>query len=128
MPFEPTTQAMSMPARRYSHAVQFVPSPPPFIPSINGSMINYDTSSEVGVNATYTIVNDIQKSVISRLLPLNLIREAYPASLDSTEPLSLFIEPINTEDEGVVIVSYIQSVFEWQYLFSDIPVKMKRNQ
>jgi hypothetical protein len=102
---------------------QFVPSPPLFIPSINGSMMNYDTSSEVGVNATYTIVNDLQKSVISRLLPLNLIREAYPESLDLTEPLSLFIEPINTEDEGVVIVSYIQSVFEWQYLFSDIPVK-----
>jgi hypothetical protein len=102
---------------------QFVPSPPPFIPSINGSMINYDISSVPGVHETYAIVTKLQKSVISQLLSLNLIREAYPDSLDSIEPLSLFVEHINTVDDGVIVVSYVHSLLEWQYLFSGIPVE-----
>jgi hypothetical protein len=94
-----------------------------FITNINGSMINYDVSSSNGVNATNMIVNTLHHAVVSRLLPLDLIREAYPESLDSTEPLSLFVEPIHAVDHGDTVVAYIQSVLEWQYLFSNIPVK-----
>jgi hypothetical protein len=45
-----------------------------------------------------------------------------PESLDSTEPLRLFVEPIHAVDHGDTVVAYIQSVLEWQYLFSNIPV------
>jgi hypothetical protein len=89
----------------------------------NGSMINYDTSSEVGMNAVNSIVQSINKPVLSRLLALDLIRESYPESLDSTEPLSLFVVPVYHVDEGGRVVSYIQSLLEWQYLFTDIPVE-----
>jgi hypothetical protein len=102
---------------------QVFPPQPPFISNINGSMINYDTSSEIGMNAINSIIQTIHKPVLSRLLPLDLIRESYPESLDSTEPLSLFVVPVYNVDEGGRVVSYIQSLLEWQYLFTDIPVE-----
>jgi hypothetical protein len=107
----------------FSPVYQVFPPQPPFISNINGSMINYDTSSEVGMNAINSIIQTINKPVLSRLLPLDLIRESYLESLDSTEPLSLFVVPIYNVDEGGRVVSYIQSLWEWQYLFTDIPVE-----
>jgi hypothetical protein len=102
---------------------QVFPPQPSFLSNINGSMINYDISSEVGMNAINSIVQTIHKPVLSRLLPLDLIRESYPESLDSAEPLSLFVMPVYNDDGGDKVVSYIQSLLEWHYLFHDIPVE-----
>jgi hypothetical protein len=78
----------------FTPVYQVFPPQPPFISSINGSMINYDTSSEVGMNSINSIVQTIHKPVLSRLLPLDLIRESHLESLDSAEPLSLFVMPV----------------------------------
>jgi hypothetical protein len=123
----------------YTPVHQLYPFPPPILPSIHTSMINLDTSSsEVGIRKAMTTVQAYQNSVLSGLLPLTWLREAYPGSLDDTEPLSLFLEPVHKEeDDNAAIyqepvdheggddettVAYVQSLVEWQYLFSTIPV------
>jgi hypothetical protein len=102
---------------------QMFPSPPRFINSINSSLINYETMSEVGIRATHTIVNNLNKAVISGLLPLSLIRDAYPETIDSTDPLSLFVEPVYASFDNFTIVSYIHGLFEWGFLFSEISLE-----
>jgi hypothetical protein len=101
---------------------QLFPFPPPFISTINGSIIDYDTSSEIGVNDTNTFVSTLRdKPVLSGLLAMPLFRDAYPETLDPVEPLSLFVQPIHSDFSKTTIVSYIQSIFEWEFLFSKIP-------
>jgi hypothetical protein len=102
---------------------QMFPSPPRFINTINSSLINYDTMSEVGISATHTVVNNLKKAVISGLLPLSLIRDAYPETIDATDPLSLFVEPIFASFDNFTIVSYIHGLFEWGFLFSEISLE-----
>jgi hypothetical protein len=108
----------------YTPIHQLFPNPPPTIDSIKGSMINFDTSSDTAIRSTITSVNTFRQSVLSGILPLTLLREAYPESLDATEPLSLFMEPIHIDGEfDVATISYIQSLFEWEYFFTNIPVE-----
>jgi hypothetical protein len=102
---------------------QIYPSPPPFIPSVQGSMANYDMGSEPGLNTTYGSVGTLQHSVLSGLLEMNLFRDAYPATLDKTEPLSLLVQPVFRSFDDMTVVSYVQSIFEWEYLFSDILIE-----
>jgi hypothetical protein len=106
----------------FTPITQLYPSPPSFVTNINGSIINYDTSSEMVVNATNTFVNTLRdKPVLSGLIPKSLFRDAYPETLNAVEPISLFVQPIHSDFSKTKIVAYIQSIFEWEFLFSEIP-------
>jgi hypothetical protein len=106
----------------FTPITQLYPSPPSFVTNINGSIINYDTSSDMVVNATNTFVNILRdKPVLSGLLPKSLFRDAYPETLNAVEPISLFVQPIHSDFSKTKIVAYIQSIFEWEFLFSEIP-------
>jgi hypothetical protein len=84
----------------YSPIHQLYPFPPPILPSIHTSMINLDTSSsEVGTRKAMRTVLAYQHSVLSGLLPLTWLREAYPESLDDNEPLCLYLEPVHNEND-----------------------------
>jgi hypothetical protein len=106
----------------FTPITQLYPSPPSFVTNINGSIINYDTSSDMVVNATNTFVNILRdKPVLSGLIPKSLFRDAYPETLNAVEPISLFVQPIHSDFSKTKIVAYIQSIFEWEFLFSEIP-------
>ena len=94
---------------------------PNVIASINGSIVNYDISSDPHVNDTTTLVNELDLLVLSRLLSLPLVRETYPDVFDETEPISMVMEPIKSSfDEESEIVGYVQSIFKWASFFSKL--------
>jgi hypothetical protein len=99
---------------------QFYPSPLPFIPNINATIVNYETGSEERVYTAYNPTDAIKDSVLSDLLLLKIFRDAYPESWDETEPLSLFFQPVFRDFEGSTIVAFVESIFQWRFLFTDI--------
>jgi hypothetical protein len=101
---------------------QMFPSPPPFISNVNGTIVNYDTSSDQSINATHSSVTSLFQPVLSGLLPLFLIRDAYPEFLEAEEPLSLFVAPIYKDFDHVTVMSYVEGLFQWKFIFSKISV------
>lgn len=94
---------------------------PIYLPGINGSIVNYDISSDPYVNGTSTLVYDLDLLVLSRLLSLPLIRNTYPDVFDESEPISMLMEPIHSSfEETSEIVGYIQSIFKWTSFFSKL--------
>jgi hypothetical protein len=92
---------------------------PSFIPSINGSIINYDSSSDPFVNSSLTLAYNLDFLILTGLLPLPLIRETYPDIFYEIEPVSMFIEPIHSSfEDKSQIVGYVQSIFKWTSFFS----------
>jgi hypothetical protein len=93
---------------------------PNFVASINASIVNYNIMSDPSVNHSTTLVYNLDLLVLSGLLSVPLIREAYPDTFDMTEPVSMVIEPIYStfDEETSEIVGYIQSVFKWTSFFS----------
>lgn len=107
----------------YAPIHQIHPFPPPLITSIQESQANYDMRSEPGMNATYASVDVLSSSVLSGLLSMDLFRDAYPESFDKVEPLSLLLQPVFRSFEDATVVAYVQSIVEWEYVFSNILVK-----
>jgi hypothetical protein len=58
--------------------------------------------------------------VLSGLLSIPLVCEAYPDTFDRTEPVIIVIEPIYStfDEESLEIIGYIQSVFKWTSFFA----------
>jgi hypothetical protein len=85
-------------------------------PMLNASVVNYDTSSEPGLQSTILAVSNLRSSALSGLLTMNLIRESFSNSLDTTEPFSLIVEPVfSTFNETAHTVGYVQGLFTWKY-------------
>ena len=92
---------------------------PNYIAGINGSIVNYDISSDPKVYSSTTMAYNLDQLVLSGLLPSTLIRDSYPDIFDATEPLSMLIAPIySTYEKSSYIVGYAQSIFKWESLFS----------
>jgi hypothetical protein len=102
---------------------QIYPFPPPTIPSIKGSMANYDMRSDPMALKAFDIVDATKASIISDLLPMKIVRDAYPDAYATEEPLSLMIQPVFRSFEDDTIVSYVQSVIEWRHLLSHMLTK-----
>jgi hypothetical protein len=121
--FAYTDAGVKMPAPKngvYAPIHQIYPSPPPVIPSINGSMANYDTRSDPTALKAFAIVDATKASIISDLLPMKIVRDAYPDAYAAEEPLSLMIQPVFRSFEDNTIVSYVQSVIEWRHILSNM--------
>jgi hypothetical protein len=93
---------------------------PAFITSINGSIVNYDFSSDTELNSSATMAYNYDQIVLSGLLSSALVRDAYPDIFDTTEPISMLIKPIHSSSEETpYIVGYAQSIFKWKSMFSN---------
>ena len=92
---------------------------PIFIDSLNGSIVNYDMSSDPEWNISATLANTFDQIVLSGLLSSGMIRDAYPDIFDATEPISTLINPILSRTaETSDLVGYAQSTFKWKSIFS----------
>jgi hypothetical protein len=88
-------------------------------PKLSDSIINYDTTSEPGVRAATLAVTNLRKCALSGLLMMPFIRDSFPSSMDSTEPISMLVAPIfNTFNRTSSIVGYVQSLFAWRYFLT----------
>ena len=91
------------------------------LPSINSSIINYDTSSEPNFATTTKQVSILRHSLLTGFLSLTVVRDSYPKMFDASEPLSVLVEPIfSSFEETSSIVGYVQSLFEWKFFFSNL--------
>lgn len=88
--------------------------------SVEGYMENYDMRTEPELRGAYAIVEAYNRTALSGLVTLNLVRDTFPETLDKNEPLSLLLQPIFSSFEDMTIVSYVQTVLEWEFLLSDI--------
>jgi hypothetical protein len=103
-----------------------VTGPGPFVPlhqvyptSTNGSIVNYDISSDPKFNSSATLAYNFDRLILSGLLPSTLIRDSYPEIFDATEPVSMLIKPIYSSNANTSsIVGYAQNIFKWRSLFS----------
>jgi hypothetical protein len=92
---------------------------PKFIDYINGSIINYDTSSDLSVNASLAFAYSSDHVVLGEIIHDTLIRDSYPEVFDAAEPISMLTSPIHsTYDEQSSIVGYVQRIFTWKSFFS----------
>jgi hypothetical protein len=92
---------------------------PNFVLSINSSIVNYNILSDPLVNYSTTLAHQYDLVVISGLLSVPFIREAYPEKIDAMEPVSVMIEPIySTFEESSDTVGYVQLMFQWLSFFS----------
>lgn len=102
----------------YAPVHQIYPSPPPIVPLANGTMAKYDMFSDPMANETYALVNQLKLTLMSGLLPMDIVRDAYPDVYDKEEPLSFIVQPVFKTFEDQTIVSYVQTVVEWKYVLS----------
>jgi hypothetical protein len=54
------------------------------------------------------------------LIALDIVRDAYPNVYTPDEPLSLVIQPVFKAFDNETIVSYVQTVVEWKYIFANV--------
>jgi hypothetical protein len=92
---------------------------PYHVATVNESIVNFDTSSDAGIKEAIDSATNLRKYVLSRLLPLPIVRDTYSHIFDATEPLSIAVEPVFMSFlNNSNIVAYIHTIFEWKFFFS----------